>query len=201
MIMSSLMGELGAGVILIGLMIGLAMIVPAARRRNAAHRPVRPEGKPTARSLRSPSSWTPLESPCDICGVYRGDKYRKLYLERRDYNVVNVTIYKRVLKVWVCCKCLDRIESQANRDFRIAIVVFLVSTAIGCVAVFQHLRSVGAVNRPMVFIIICGGLIGLVAAFLVSRLLPKRKGDISFMHTWQMKDLCKDAWTIRRVEE
>lgn len=180
------MGEILAIIIVLVVLIGIAYLLPSSNRRHECHMPEDDQVRPEA-SIVHP--WD-----CDICRIRHSCKTLNLKLERRDFNLFNVAIYKRSMHVQLCDECYKSVDSRAWRPYWVlafALAVGVLSVVIAMI-VFDY--TVEKVKYIAILYLIFGALVGIPISYFVYR---KRK---SLMDTWQMKDLAKDNWRVVSYE-
>ena len=178
------------------------MIIPAARRRSPRKDPEREERKKQIGTedlfARCMGVFIPI---CDICGNNSICHYVKLRLECRDFNVFNVTIYKRMIEIKVCDECQNHMEEESSRCFRFGVFSLFVGIVIGCGSIYLLLRIIGTSEKMLSAVFVLGGLLGVLIGFVAYLIFKSKTRGVSYMDTWQMKDLSKDAWRIIGVEK
>lgn len=180
------MGEILAAIIVFIVLIGIAYLLPSSHRRHECYTPVDDHAKPGAHIAHS---WD-----CDICRVHHSCKTLNLKLERRDFNLFNVMIYKRSTHVQLCDECYKSVDSRAWRPYWILAFALAVGVLSAAVAVFAFDYTVAQAKYVAILWSVFGTLAGIPISHFVYR---KRK---SLMDTWQMKDLAKDNWRVVSYE-
>lgn len=202
MLIASTIGEIIGAILGFAFLLGLSMIVPAARRRSPRKDPEREEHNEPIEAGGSSSRYKNVFIPtCDICGSNSICHYVKLRLERRDFNVFNVTIYKRTIEVKVCDECQNRMEEESSRCLRLGVISLFAGIVFGCGSIYLLLQIIGVEGNILSAVFVLGGLFGVLIGIVAYWIFKSKKSVVSYMNTWQMKDLSKDAWRIIGVRK
>lgn len=182
-----MIGEIISAIIVFVVLIGVAYLLPSSHRRHECHTPKDDQARP---GVRIAHSWD-----CDICRIRHSSKSLNLKLERRDFNLFNVAIYKRSMHVQLCDECYKSVDSRAWRPYWILVFALVVGALSAAVALIAFDCAV----RKVKYIAILGSLAGVVVGIPISHFVYRKKKTL--METWQMKDLAKDNWRVVSYSE